>query len=93
MEQLLQLSLFDNLLPETATAVSCMDQAEVTATKPEGWMLRLVPDGEYMVKVGNHPMVLRPTRLKQAMIEKGHEFYHYLIGSRIYSGIFVGAMT
>ena len=85
-----QLSLFDNLLPDAVTAICCMDMMEVKAEKPEGWMLSLVPDGEYTVDVGGHPLVLRPTRLKAGSVPKGHEYYHYRIGERIYAGMFVG---
>ena len=53
-------------------------------------MADLVPNGEYVVHVAGHPLVLRPAGITQKAIPKGHEFYHYLIGDKLYAGIFVG---
>lgn len=51
----------------------------------------LVPEGKYIVMVGTHPLVLRPTMLKENEVPEGHEFYHYEIGGVVYSGIFIGS--
>ena len=50
----------------------------------------MVPDGEYVVDVGEHPLVLRPAGLQEEEVEPGHHYRHYLIGDRVYAGIFVG---
>ena len=55
----------------------------------EPWMKKLVPAGEYAVLDGQHPQVLKPTTLKPENIPSGHHFYHYLIGSKVYSGVYV----
>lgn len=81
-----QLSLFATEV-ETI-AVSCMTGATVTLHQTEAWMKNLVSDGEYFVNVGSHPLVLRP--VKQSKAPQGHEYYHYQIGNKLYSGIFVG---
>ena len=85
-----QLSLFSLVLPDETTAICLMGRTESMARKPEAWMLGLVPDGEYVVDVGEHPLVLRPAGLREEEIEPGHHYRHYLIGSRVYAGIFVG---
>lgn len=51
----------------------------------------LVPEGKYIVMVGMHPLVLRPTMLKENEVPEGHEFYHYEIGGVVYSGVFIGS--
>lgn len=83
-----QMSLFCPC--EEAEAICCMDGGRTTASAPEDWMKRLVPAGEYVVLVGAHPLVLRPVPLRVEDIQEGHRYYHYLIGSRVYAGIFVG---
>lgn len=85
-----QLSLFDLCTVPEEEATSCWNGAKIAARKLEGWMRRLVPDGEYVVDIGGHDCVLRPTKLSAADIPQGHEFYHYLIGQKLYAGIFVG---
>lgn len=55
----------------------------------EQWMKKLVPAGEYVVLDGQHTQVLKPTTLKPENIPSGHHFYHYLIGSKVYSGVYV----
>ena len=55
----------------------------------ESWMKKLVPAGEYVLLDGQHPQVLKPTLLKPENIPSGHHFYHYLIGSKVYSGVYV----
>ena len=49
-----------------------------------------VPDGEYVVMVGTHPLVMRKTKLAVDEVPEGHQFYHYLIDGAVYAGIFVG---
>lgn len=82
-----QLSLFAD---DNAVARSCMDGTTAPAKRPEPWMARLVPNGEYVVRVGQHPLVLRPTPLQESQIPEGHRYYHYTIGGQVYAGIFVG---
>ena len=53
-------------------------------------MAELIPAGEYVVQVAGHPLVLRPMPGRQANIQRGHEYYHYMIGGRLYAGTFVG---
>lgn len=83
-----QMSLF--CPREYDEAICCMDGERTRASVPEGWMKSLVPAGEYVVMVGVHPLVLRPTKFRPEEIQEGHRYYHYLIGSRVYAGIFVG---
>ena len=83
-----QMSLFCPC--EETEAICCMDGGRKTASAPEAWMKRLVPAGEYVVLVGAHPLVLRPVPLRVEEIQEGHHYYHYLIGSQVYAGIFVG---
>lgn len=86
-----QMSLFCPC--EEAEAICCMDGGRTTASAPDSWMTCLVPAGEYVVMVGAHPMVLRPVNLRAEDIPEGCRYYHYLIGSRVYAGIFVGSGT
>ena len=53
-------------------------------------MKQLVPDGESVVMVGTHPLVMRKTKLAVDEVPEGHQFYHYLIDGAVYAGIFVG---
>ena len=70
--------------PITGTpAISLFDNTTHSSEQPSEWMKRLVPDGEYVVMVGTHPLVMRKTKLAV-------EFYHYLIDGAVYAGIFVG---
>lgn len=85
-----QLSLFDLDVPAELTAVWCMDGKSVAVRNVESWMKRIVPNGEYVVDVGTHPLVLQPVKLSADQIQKGHEFYHYIVGKQVYSGVFVG---
>lgn len=81
-----QLSLFTMLSPvPPAVAVCCMDGSRVDAAPAESWMQRLVQGGEYVVQVAGHPMVLRPA---DGTADDVH--YHYTIGERLFSGVFVG---
>lgn len=90
-EQLDLYSLIDPMPDAVTAAVSCFDRiTEAILTAPNELCRRLVPDGEYVVDVGGHPLVLRPTKLKESEIPQGHHFYHYRVGERIYAGIFVG---
>ena len=84
-----QISLFD-LLPEGTVARCSMDGRTAPANRPEPWMKRLVPNGEYFVRVGDHPLVLKPTRIQEEDIPEGHQYYHYTIGGQVYAGVYVG---
>ena len=89
--QVEQLSFFTMLAPvPPAVAVCCMDGARVTAMPAESWMQRLVPGGEYAVQVAGHPLVLRPADGPADGVSAGHWYYHYTIGERLFSGVFVG---
>ena len=87
-----QLSLFD-LAPGSALAECCYDGSTRPAQRPEPWMKRLVPKGEYVVMVGPYPLMLRPVPVRAEDIEAGHRYYHYTIDGRVYSGIFLGRDT
>lgn len=87
-----QISLFD-LLPEGTVARCSMDGRTAPAYWPEPWMKRLVPNGEYFVRVGDHPLVLKPTRMQEEDIPEGHQYYHYTIGGQVYAGVYVGEET
>lgn len=84
---MMQLSLF---IAEGAVAVCCEDGKEVPARGLEDWMTVLVSDGEYVIDIGEHPLVLRPTATAADEIPAGNRYYHYTIGPQVYSGIFVG---
>lgn len=86
-----QLSLLSEDTPEEAEAIRCMDGKYVLAVVLDSRMKRLVPNGEYVVMVGVHPLVLRPVKFRAEEIPEGHHYYHYLIGGRVYAGIFVGS--
>lgn len=94
-----QLSLFSSLscsvFPNSsATAVSCMNGRAVPTVRLEAWMTELVPNGEYAVDIGAPlPMVLRPVEGTMRSVSQGYEFYHYMIGQKLYAGIFVGRRT
>lgn len=94
-----QLSLFSSLscsvFPNSSvTAVSCMDGRETQTVRLEAWMTELVPNGEYAIDIGAPlPMVLRPVEGTMQSVPQGHEFYHYMIGRKLYAGIFVGRRT
>lgn len=90
-----QLSLFDmNLGQEIlATCTWKYDEEGKKAEPIDDWMRKLVPDGEYAVMIGEHPMVLRRTTLKPDEVPKGLEFMHYMVGDVVYSGIFVGRVS
>lgn len=86
-----QLSMFTmNVDPITATC--CMDGCPARASPVEPWMAALIPAGEYVVQIAGHPLVLRPMPGRQADIQRGHEYYHYMIGGRLYAGTFVGGI-
>lgn len=54
-------------------------------------MLSLVPDGEHVVDVGEHPLVLRPADACQPEeIRPEYRYCHYLIDGQVYAGVFVG---
>ena len=86
-----QICLFTEGLSDTVEAVSVWTGDKVTATKPEPWMLRLIPDGVYVLDLGgNYPMVLRPTPYGVDGIQECHEYMHFTIDGRLHAGIFVG---
>ena len=72
------------------TATCCMDGCPARASPVEPWMAALIPAGEYVVQIAGHPLVLRPMPGRQADIQRGHEYYHYMIDGRLYVGTFVG---
>ena len=84
-----QLSLFD-APTVSATCLWEYDQNPKAVESPSSNMKRLVPAGEYVVWVGDRPLVLCPTGKSPSEVPEGHRFYHYLVGGRVYSGIFVG---
>lgn len=94
-----QLSLFSSLScsekpNSSVTAVSCMDGRETPTVRLEAWMTELVPNGEYAIDIGAPlPMVLRPVEGTMQSVPQGHEFYHYMIGRKLYAGIFAGRRT
>lgn len=94
-----QLSLFSPLScsekpNSSVTVVSCMDGKAAPTVRLEAWMMELVPNGKYAIDIGAPlPMVLRPVRGTARSVPKGHEFYHYMIGQKLYAGIFVGRRT
>lgn len=89
MEMYRQLSLFD-LVGGRSKAINLMDGREEKTKEPEDWMKRLVPTGELVVMVGEHPLVLSPTGYKVEEIRPELRYYHYLVAGAVYSGIFVG---
>lgn len=88
VEQLSFFTMLAQALP--AVAVCCMDGGSQTAAPAESWMKRLVPGSEYVVQVAGHPMVLRPADGTADDVPAGHRYYHYTIGERLFSGVFVG---
>ena len=86
-----QLSLFDMMTAAPpAVAVCCMDGSRVDAVPAESWMQQLVQGGEYAVQIAGHPLVLRPAEGTADCVAAGHKYYHYTIGERLFSGVFVG---
>lgn len=89
--QVEQLSFFTMLATAPpAVAVCCMDGSRADAAPAESWMQRLVPGCEYAVQVAGHPLVLRPAEGLADGVPSGHRYYHYTIGERLFSGVFVG---
>ena len=85
-----QLSLFDTARPTHRTAIPCWEYGQHTRAEPiEDWMKKLVPEGEFFCKVGQHTLVLRPADHKAEHIPTGHQFFHYTIGTALYTGVFV----
>lgn len=87
-----QLSFFSMLAAPTLpqVAVCCMEGTRADAAPAEGWMKRLVQGGEYVVQVAGHSLVLRPANCPADDVPAGHRYYHYTIGERLFSGVFVG---
>lgn len=94
-----QLSLFSPMScsekpNSSVTAVSYMNGRAAPTVRLEAWMTELVPNGEYTIDIGAQlPMVLRPVEGTMRSVSHGHEFYHYMIGRKLYAGIFVGRRT
>lgn len=89
MEAYRQLTIFD-LIEDRSKAVNMMDGRTEETSAPEDWMKRLVPTGELVVMVGEHPLVLSPTGHKAEEIRPELRYYHYMVAGVVYSGIFVG---
>lgn len=85
-----QLSLFSMPAVVKPVAINLYDNTKYPPTAPKEWMNALVPDGEYVIMVGNHPCVLRRTEMAPNRIPEGHTFYHFLVDNIVYSGVFVG---
>lgn len=86
-----QMCLFTEGLPDMVEAVSVWTGSKVEAKKPDPWMLKLVPDGMYVLDLGEgHPMVLRPAPYGVEGIQECHEYMHFTIDGQLYAGIFVG---
>lgn len=66
-----QLSMF-TMSMEPTTAICCFGRGLASATPIETWMTDLVPNGEYVVHVAGHPLVLRPAGITRKAIPKGH---------------------
>lgn len=94
-----QLSLFSPMScsekpNSSVTAISYMNGRAAPTVRLEAWMTELVPNGEYAIDIGAQlPMVLRPVEGTMRSVSHGHEFYHYMIGRKLYAGIFVGRRT
>lgn len=84
-----QLSLFD-LVGDRSKAINLMDGREEETKELEDWMKRLVPTGEMVVMVGEHPLVLSPTPLAEKDVKPEYRYFHYMAAGIVYSGIFVG---
>lgn len=84
-----QLTLFD-LVEDRSRAVNMMSGRLAETSAPEDWMKRLVPTGELVVMVGEHPMVLSPTGRTESEIRPEMRYCHYTVAGVVYSGIFVG---
>lgn len=85
-----QMTLFASPPINGRRAISLFDNTVHSAETPSEWMKKLVPDGEYVIMVGTHPLVMRKTKLTADEVPEGHEFYHYMIDGNVYAGIFVG---
>lgn len=87
-----QLSLFDTDFCAGASAKCVWDMftEEMAAEKPNEWMKKLVPSGEYVIEQNGKSMVLRPAKYSVADIPEGHEYYHYIINGKLYTGVFIG---
>lgn len=89
MEAYRQLTLFD-LVEDRSRAVNMMSGRTAETSEPEDWMKRLVPTGEMVVMVGEHPLVLSPTPLAEKDVKPEYRYFHYMAAGIVYSGIFVG---
>lgn len=84
-----QLSMFA-MNVDPVIAICCMDGQPARASLVEPWMSAIIPSGEYAVQIAGHPLVLRRTSGSRKDIQRGHEYYHYMIGGKLYAGTFVG---
>ena len=62
-----QLSMF-TMSMEPTTAICCFGWGLASATPIETWMADLVPNGEYVIHVAGHPLVLRPAGITRKAI-------------------------
>ena len=91
MSDYYQFSLFtDFLVKPEPVAVNCFTNDAFAAEEPAPWMLKLVPDGKFSIKLGDHFMVLRKLKSAVSKIPAGLEFCHFRIEGIPYFGIFVG---
>lgn len=87
-----QLSLFDTPPAAGGVSATCLweyDPQIRSAEPASAPMKRMVPAGEYVVQVGDRSLVLVPTGLRPEDVPEGHRYYHYQVGGRVYSGVFV----
>lgn len=89
MEMYRQLTLFE-LIEGRSKAVNMMDGKAKETLAPADWMKRLVPIGELVVMVGEHPLVLSPTGNKADEVRPELGYYHCMVAGVVCSGIFVG---
>lgn len=87
-----QLTLFDEEQVQAGTAArSLFDGSETKTEDVPGWVLRIVPEAAALIHVGDQPCALQKKPLTQEQVQRGHEYYHYLINGSVYAGTFVGA--
>lgn len=88
-----QISIFDWLDSTTTTSNSpmahCLGEymGSLETSEPEGWVLALVNDAEYVIHLGNHTVALTPYC---GAIPEGNKYFYYQVDERVYSAIGVG---
>lgn len=86
-----QISFFDILssaeLTEPEVAISMFDGQEYTVFPLKEWMSRLLPEGEFYVLCGGHPLVLCRSE-ETAPLEM--KYRYYTIGNKVYAATGVG---